>query len=157
MARKSGTTGVSSYDTRNHCSILFQCYGSVFPRVISFCITNVVIMILAKLITDAYEWDALQVSNIGHSFISLIVSFLLVSRVNTSLGRYNEARSYLGQMYRETRTFLFWLEYVFLVTCIACFADLSKVCLHYTHLFAKTPPVTHQNHQNIDYTADIFR
>ena len=118
MVRKAGTTRVSSYDTRNHCNILFQCYGSVFPRVISFCITNVLIMVAVKHISDRYgEYSSgLKISNVGHSFISLIVSFLLVSRVNTSLGRYNEARAYLGQMYRETRKFrfIFWI-FVFYV------------------------------------------
>ena len=120
MARKAGTTGNSSYDTRNHCGIIFQCYGSVFPRVISFCITNVILMIIIKFLVDMYDVSSdnvddndikigykgvlgLKISNIGHSFISLIVSFLLVSRVNTSLGRYNEARTNLGLMYRETR------------------------------------------------------
>ena len=120
MARTAGNTRVGRYDTSNHCNIIFQCYGSVFPRVISFCLINVLIMIVVKYlvmtydvtdtvkdndIKDAHGILGLKISNVGHSFISLIVSFLLVSRVNTSLARYNEARTYLGQMYRETRKF----------------------------------------------------
>jgi Bestrophin, RFP-TM, chloride channel len=45
----------------------------------------------------------LKVSAQGHSFITLVVSFLLVSRVNTCLSRYNEARSYVGLMYQHVR------------------------------------------------------
>jgi len=45
----------------------------------------------------------IEVSSQGHSFITLVVSFLLVSRVNIALNRYNEARSHLGVMYRESR------------------------------------------------------
>ena len=36
-------------------------------------------------------------------FITLVVAFLLVSRVNMGLGRYNQARAALGTMYKETR------------------------------------------------------
>jgi predicted membrane chloride channel (bestrophin family) len=32
-----------------------------------------------------------------------VVAFLLVSRISQALARFNEARSYLGTMYRETR------------------------------------------------------
>lgn len=44
-----------------------------------------------------------QCSFLRHSFINLLVAFLLVSRVNISVGRYNEARSNLEVMYREAR------------------------------------------------------
>jgi predicted membrane chloride channel (bestrophin family) len=37
----------------------------------------------------------------GHSFAGLIVSFLVVSRINTALARYNECRNNIGAMYRE--------------------------------------------------------
>lgn len=45
----------------------------------------------------------IEISNQGHTFISLVVAFLLVSRVTTALGRYNEARNCLSVMYKETR------------------------------------------------------
>ena len=44
-----------------------------------------------------------EVSGQGHSYISVVVAFLLVARVNMSLARFNESRGYLGVMYRETR------------------------------------------------------
>ena len=39
----------------------------------------------------------------AHNFLALVVSFLLVSRVNIALNRYNVARDCLGQMCRSTR------------------------------------------------------
>jgi hypothetical protein len=45
----------------------------------------------------------LAISNTGHTFMSLILAFLIVTRVNISVGRYNEARNNLEIMYRESR------------------------------------------------------
>jgi hypothetical protein len=53
-----------------------------------------------------YEIVDLAMSGQGHSFAGVIVSFLVVSRINTALSRYNECRGYLGIMYRETRELL---------------------------------------------------
>lgn len=48
----------------------------------------------------------LAISPQGHTYAGVIVSFLVVSRVNTTITRYNECRGYLGTMYRETRELL---------------------------------------------------
>ncbi len=53
-----------------------------------------------------YEIIDLAISGQGHSYAGVIVSFLVVSRINTALSRYNECRGYLGIMYRETRELL---------------------------------------------------
>jgi hypothetical protein len=45
----------------------------------------------------------INVSKQGHMFITFVVSFLLLSRVNTGLARYNTARDCLSTMYRESR------------------------------------------------------
>jgi predicted membrane chloride channel (bestrophin family) len=45
----------------------------------------------------------LAISDKGHSFMNLMVAFLIVSRVNISVSRYNEARGNLEVMYREAR------------------------------------------------------
>jgi predicted membrane chloride channel (bestrophin family) len=46
---------------------------------------------------------SIEITQQGHTFITLVVAFLLVSRVTIALSRYNEARACLGTMYRETR------------------------------------------------------
>lgn len=58
--------------------------------------------------TKLKEYDIVDVgiSGQGHSYAGVIVSFLVVSRINTALSRYNECRGYLGVMYRETRELL---------------------------------------------------
>jgi Bestrophin, RFP-TM, chloride channel len=43
------------------------------------------------------------VSNVGHVMISMVVSFLLVTRVTTALSRYNEGQQYLTQMHQQAR------------------------------------------------------
>jgi predicted membrane chloride channel (bestrophin family) len=43
-----------------------------------------------------------NITNQGHSFIALVVAFLLVSRVRIALNRYNHVRACLGTLYRET-------------------------------------------------------
>ena len=51
----------------------------------------------------AYNIADLQISNMGHVYITMVVAFLLVSRVNTSYARYNESRGHLSTMYKEVR------------------------------------------------------
>jgi len=43
------------------------------------------------------------ITSVGHNFAGMIVSFLVVSRINTALGRYALCRSNIGKMYRESR------------------------------------------------------
>jgi hypothetical protein len=73
-------------------------------QVLPYCLFNVFLMILATWVDDhnTQSWK-LKISSQGHSFITLVVSFLLVSRVNTCLTRYNEARGYIGLMYQHVR------------------------------------------------------
>lgn len=53
---------------------------------------------------DHYEGlHIIEISSQGHTFLTLVVSFLLVSRVNIGLNRYNQARDHMGTMYRESR------------------------------------------------------
>jgi predicted membrane chloride channel (bestrophin family) len=56
-------------------------------------------------LTKLQEYDIvdLGVSGQGHSFAGMIVSFLVVSRINTALSRYNECRNFVSSMYRESR------------------------------------------------------
>jgi len=62
-------------------------------------------MVLLIIIDRRFpKWRyTIEVSAQGHSFITLVVSFLLVSRVSIGLNRYNQARDCLGVMYRESR------------------------------------------------------
>lgn len=91
-----------SYNSRNHVAIIFQKWGSVWPRVFPYCCLNVFVM-LCIVFFDSFENLNLGVSDEGHVFMSLLVAFLVVSRVTISLGRYNEARASLSVLYMATR------------------------------------------------------
>jgi predicted membrane chloride channel (bestrophin family) len=43
------------------------------------------------------------ISEQGHTFVTMVVSFLLVSRVTMALARYSEARNQIGAMFRGAR------------------------------------------------------
>ena len=71
-------------------------------QVLPYCIFNVCVAALIEWL-DAKDGISLAISDKGHAFMNLMVAFLIVSRVNISIGRYNEARGYLSVMYRESR------------------------------------------------------
>lgn len=98
------TSYTVSYDSSNHFSVLTQVWGSKWLSVLPFCLFNVMVMIILITVRDySGQKYSIKMSTQGHTFITLVVSFLLVSRVNMALARYNEARNALGIMYRETR------------------------------------------------------
>ena len=90
------------YDSANHISVLFSWKGSVWKKTLPYCIVNGIIAFTIQYLKDVRGVD-LGFSDKGHSMMTLFVSFLIVSRVSISLGRYNEARGYLGKLYRESR------------------------------------------------------
>lgn len=63
---------------------------------------NIGIVVLLKFLKKQYDLN-LSCSSLGHTFAGLVVSFLLVARINSGLARYNECRGYIGIMYQETR------------------------------------------------------
>jgi predicted membrane chloride channel (bestrophin family) len=61
-------------------------------------------MIILSMINDSEKNHfQIAISTQGLGFITMVVAFLLVSRVNIALGRFNEARGNLEILYRETR------------------------------------------------------
>lgn len=86
-----------TYDARSHCSVLVQMWGSDWPRVIPYAAFNVCLM---ALLHTLHNWFGIYLgrSDKGHQYLTLLISFLLVTRVATSLERYNQAREYLRTM-----------------------------------------------------------
>lgn len=63
-------------------------------------------MAVLTMIDHFFRHDStpiIKLSTQGHTFLTMVVSFLLVSRVTTALNRYNQARDSLGVMCTETR------------------------------------------------------
>jgi predicted membrane chloride channel (bestrophin family) len=90
------------YDSESHVSVILQGAGSVWCKVLPYCIFNAALAAGLQILKYSYDVD-LGFTDKGHSLMTLFVSFLIVSRVSISLGRYNESRAHLGKMYREAR------------------------------------------------------
>lgn len=71
-------------------------------QVLPYCLFNVAMMVFLTFLDRHFDFN-IEISTQGHSFITLVVAFLLVSRVNTAMGRYNVARDALGSLYRQSR------------------------------------------------------
>jgi predicted membrane chloride channel (bestrophin family) len=72
----------------------------VFP----FCVLNVGLVLFLHWLNTTFEGTYnIEISTLGHTLTTLVVSFLLVSRVNMALSRFWEARNALGIMYRQHR------------------------------------------------------
>lgn len=87
-----------SYDDSNHWSVLSQMHGSVWPYVLKFCLVNVALTFLVYYLQRNYRDISCDPS--GHKFMSLILSFLVVTRAKITYSRFMEARSYLESSYR---------------------------------------------------------
>lgn len=90
-----------AYDDRNHCSVLFQMHGSVWPRVLPYCIVNV-ILTWGVFFAKSHGID-LTVNQSGHKFMAMLISFLVVARAKITYDRFMEARKYLSQAYQSCR------------------------------------------------------
>lgn len=98
-ARKVRTV---SYQTENHIEVLTQIYGSVWPRVLPYCIFNILITSIIYYLRE-YKSIDLTFSDRGHTFMSLMVSFLVVTRSNIAYSRYMEARQDLNLAMKACR------------------------------------------------------
>jgi len=99
------TAGPVAYDSADWGQVLFQCFGSTWPNITKWCLLNVVLYAGVSTLKD-YAIIDLGISNQSHTLAGMIVSFLLVSRVNTGLNRYMACRGHINVMYRETREFI---------------------------------------------------
>lgn len=128
------------YNSENHFSVLTQMHGSSWPRVFPYCVINCAIMLaLTYFRSDGLDW--LKISDQGHTFVTMVMSFLLVSRVTMALSRYSEARNHIGAMFRASRKSL----------CFFC-GCISKsnrgqvvVCLRQTNTLCCFRPLLQEN------------
>eukprot|EP00548_Thalassiothrix_antarctica_P000828 CAMPEP_0194147076 /NCGR_PEP_ID=MMETSP0152-20130528/22509_1 /TAXON_ID=1049557 /ORGANISM="Thalassiothrix antarctica, Strain L6-D1" /LENGTH=375 /DNA_ID=CAMNT_0038847765 /DNA_START=70 /DNA_END=1197 /DNA_ORIENTATION=- len=86
-----------TYDSENHFQVLFQCWGSVWPRVLPYCLFNVILAAILHYSKDGERHDYGYTGK-GHSLLTMIVSFLLVSRIGVSYGRYCQVRNSLEKV-----------------------------------------------------------
>lgn len=90
------------YDSSKHFAVLTQMHGSVWPRVLPYCLLNVLNISIIILIKERYAID-LTYPDKGHYFLSMIVAFLIVTRSNITYRRFMESRGNVGNAMRSCR------------------------------------------------------
>jgi len=89
------------FNSQDHISVLFQMHGSVWPRVLPFCVASVLVT-YGIYYVSTHHYDV-TLSSTGHQFMGILVSFLVVTRVQITYQRFMEARGYLSTCYRCCR------------------------------------------------------
>lgn len=89
-----------TYNDRDHLSVLCQMHGSVWPKVLPFCVFNACLFVIIFYVREIYSVD-LTFSSLGHKYMAIIAAFLLVSRNKIVLNRFWEARAHLGTCFRS--------------------------------------------------------
>jgi hypothetical protein len=90
------------FDPEHHMSVLFQMHGSVWPSVFPFCCANVLIALGVMYLRTHQDMD-LTFPSTGHTFMSIMVSFLVVTRNSITYARFMAAGEHLSTSYRTCR------------------------------------------------------
>ena len=80
---------------KNLWGLLFQFRGSVWSSVLTYCSLNTALTFLIYYLQNV-EGVRITFSGAGHGLMSLLVSYLVVSKVYLSLDRYMEGREAVG-------------------------------------------------------------
>jgi len=91
------------YKTEDHIAVICQMYGSVWRNVLPYCIVTTAITVFAYYFDNDENFLNISISDRGHVFMSLMLSFFVVSRSHIALNRYSEARKLLSDIMRTCR------------------------------------------------------
>lgn len=83
------------YDSSSHWQVITQRHGSIWPFVLPYCVGNVINTCIVVYLKHNGIID-FTFSDRGHTFMSMMVSFLMVTRSNIAYSRYMEARQDLS-------------------------------------------------------------
>ena len=86
------------YNSRSTLSVLLQLKGSIWKEVIPYCLLNLTVLLISWYFQR--EHHRINVTQNGHQLSGVIVSFFVVIRSNTALGKYHKGRKDLGQVWR---------------------------------------------------------
>jgi predicted membrane chloride channel (bestrophin family) len=87
------------YHTESHTSVMFQMHGSVWPRVLPYCVANTVLFWIVVFV-DRSVTASISVAPTAHSLTALLLSFLVVQRSRIVYDRFMNARHALEDMNR---------------------------------------------------------
>lgn len=82
------------YDDRNHFHVVTQLNGSIWPKVLPFCILNTLWAALIWYLVHCRGWN-FQFSNGGNKYLSALISFVVVARVRMIYNRCMVVRNLL--------------------------------------------------------------
>eukprot|EP00563_Minutocellus_polymorphus_P013220 CAMPEP_0181066304 /NCGR_PEP_ID=MMETSP1070-20121207/25239_1 /TAXON_ID=265543 /ORGANISM="Minutocellus polymorphus, Strain NH13" /LENGTH=542 /DNA_ID=CAMNT_0023146829 /DNA_START=43 /DNA_END=1672 /DNA_ORIENTATION=- len=91
-----------NYDSNNTFGVLTQMRGSVWPKVLPYCVANSALTYVIYWLKHERGVD-LTFPDKGHTFLAAILSFLVVTRSNIAYARYWEARTELSRAMKSCR------------------------------------------------------
>lgn len=94
--------GRFKYRTHSHKTVLFSQQGSVWQNVLPYCIFNSILTAIIVIFKRERIYD-LTFSDQGHSYLSMLVSFLVVTRCSIAYKRYGEYSNLLTNMMKSAR------------------------------------------------------
>mmetsp|Transcript_2031 Transcript_2031/g.2718 ORF Transcript_2031/g.2718 Transcript_2031/m.2718 type:complete len:321 (+) Transcript_2031:174-1136(+) len=90
------------YDSKKHFDVILSITGTVWPNVMPLCLVNTFVTIVVYVLR---ELDVVDVTfdPAGHSTMSIMVGFLVVSRVCAAYNRFWEARTYVAKSLQQCK------------------------------------------------------
>mmetsp|Transcript_8142 Transcript_8142/g.17638 ORF Transcript_8142/g.17638 Transcript_8142/m.17638 type:complete len:119 (-) Transcript_8142:73-429(-) len=94
------------YNNKSHLSVIFKLQGSIWPEVLPFCIFNVAVTLAIWIMRERDVVDLHFDGGIGYQFISVLVSFFVVTNINTTYNRFwDDIEDILGKNGHSTEAF----------------------------------------------------
>jgi predicted membrane chloride channel (bestrophin family) len=91
------------YNGDDHFNVMVQMYGSVWPKVFPWCVVIAGFTAAIYYLRQYNIVDLTIQSQSGHGFMSILVSFLVVTRTTITYHRFMEARGHLADLYRSSQ------------------------------------------------------
>lgn len=91
-----------TYNDKSHWEVLTARTGSVWPRVLPFCLVNVLSTTIVYYLKQYNGYD-LTSDTSGHRYMAIMMSFLVVTRVKITFDLYMENAAHLSTCYKCCR------------------------------------------------------
>jgi predicted membrane chloride channel (bestrophin family) len=94
-----------TWDDRSHWRVLTQAAGSVWPRVLPYCLLNVAVTYGVYLYFQQNHPSSSSNSSAtsGHKYMSMLMAFLVVTRVKITYDNYMQNANNVAQLYESIR------------------------------------------------------